>query len=190
MIRFYSMAILLAASFFLFSTETHAQRGRPGMRGTDRSNAERSITEQSNTKQSKEDPNTQPPARGFGRGARGGRGAPSAGSNGLQSRFGSSASRDGSNALFDALDTNKDGVISRDEIEEAVQAFAKLDENKDGKLSRKEMPERMQRMLDRGDSNKDGALDRDELKKMFEAFRQSASSVWDWQKRLSIRRTR
>ncbi len=43
-----------------------------------------------------------------------------------------------SNPLFDALDTNKDGEISAEELNNAVAALKKLDKNGDGKLSREE----------------------------------------------------
>ena len=42
-------------------------------------------------------------------------------------------------ALMDALDTNKDGKLSVDEIKAAPQALKKLDANKDGKLSAEEI---------------------------------------------------
>ena len=41
--------------------------------------------------------------------------------------------------LVGALDTNKDGTISADEIKNAPAALKKLDKNKDGKLSRDEL---------------------------------------------------
>jgi hypothetical protein len=40
--------------------------------------------------------------------------------------------------LFDAIDTNSDGLITIREMEDAMQAFARLDGNKDGKLSKEE----------------------------------------------------
>jgi len=42
-------------------------------------------------------------------------------------------------ALMDALDTNKDGKLSAEEIKAAPQALKKLDKNKDGKLSAEEI---------------------------------------------------
>jgi hypothetical protein len=42
-------------------------------------------------------------------------------------------------ALMEALDTNKDGKLSADEIKAAPQALKKLDKNKDGKLSAEEI---------------------------------------------------
>jgi hypothetical protein len=52
-------------------------------------------------------------------------------------------------------------LISVDDIVERLMA---LDKNKDGKITREELPERMQFLIDLGDTNKDGALDRDEIK--------------------------
>ncbi len=42
--------------------------------------------------------------------------------------------------LMRLFDTNKDGVISADEIKKASEVLAKMDKNKDGKLSPNEMP--------------------------------------------------
>src|SRR5258706_13961903 len=57
---------------------------------------------------------------------------------------GSSASgrTGGSAALFDRLDKNKDGFVTRDEARDATELqgrFAELDINNDGKISREEM---------------------------------------------------
>ena len=42
-----------------------------------------------------------------------------------------------------ALDTNKDGELSSDEIEHAAKALRALDKNNDGKITRDElMPQR------------------------------------------------
>jgi hypothetical protein len=48
----------------------------------------------------------------------------------------------GSAALFDRLDRNKDGFVSRDEARDATELqgrFAELDTDNDGKISRSEM---------------------------------------------------
>ena len=48
----------------------------------------------------------------------------------------------GSAALFDRLDTNKDGFVTRDEARDATELqgrFAELDTDNDGKISRSEM---------------------------------------------------
>lgn len=43
------------------------------------------------------------------------------------------------NPLIEALDTDHDGVISTEELKNAVQSLKKLDKNKDGKLTEEEM---------------------------------------------------
>ena len=43
------------------------------------------------------------------------------------------------NQLLIALDTDKDGEISEDELSEAVEALTKLDQNEDGKISKHEI---------------------------------------------------
>jgi len=47
--------------------------------------------------------------------------------------------------------------------EEMAQRLLAMDENKDGKLSKEEIPERLQSMLTRGDKNEDGSLDKEEI---------------------------
>lgn len=47
--------------------------------------------------------------------------------------------------------------------EEMVQRLLAMDENKDGQLSKEEIPERLQSMLTRGDKNEDGSLDKEEI---------------------------
>ena len=44
-----------------------------------------------------------------------------------------------------------------------VERLMAMDANKDGKLSKEELPERMQSMMTRGDKNEDGVLDREEI---------------------------
>ncbi len=41
----------------------------------------------------------------------------------------------GGSPMADALDTDKDGVISSEELKNAANALLKLDKNKDGKLT-------------------------------------------------------
>jgi Ca2+-binding EF-hand superfamily protein len=87
------------------------------------------------------------------------------------------------NPLFMALDTDRNGELSADEINNATASLKKLDRNKNGKLDMAELgpPARGQGgggrpgeggpgggdpvafMLDRHDSNKDGRLTKDEL---------------------------
>jgi Ca2+-binding EF-hand superfamily protein len=101
-----------------------------------------------------------------------------------------------------ALDLNKDGKLSDDELrppppvggpgpggrgpgagpgggpapstEEVVNRYLSLDANKDGKLSKDEIPERMQGLLTRADADGDGIVTKDELTRMTE--RQTAVS--------------
>jgi hypothetical protein len=51
-------------------------------------------------------------------------------------------------------------------VDDMVERIVALDKNKDGKLTRDELPERMHDLIARGDTNKDGALDKDEIKKL------------------------
>ena len=53
-----------------------------------------------------------------------------------------------------------------------VERIMAMDENKDGKLSKDELPERMQRMIERADMNEDGFLSQEELKQMSERMGQ------------------
>ncbi len=85
--------------------------------------------------------------------------------------------------LMMALDTNSDGVISEDEINNASTALRKLDKNGDGKLTEEELrpnfpegpggrreegpggpnPDEMVKQLLEFDKNGDGKLSKDEL---------------------------
>lgn len=47
--------------------------------------------------------------------------------------------------------------------EEMAHRLLAMDENKDGQLSKEEIPERLQSMLTRGDKNEDGSLDKEEI---------------------------
>jgi EF hand domain-containing protein len=76
--------------------------------------------------------------------------------------------------LFDRIDQNHDGFLTRDETrtamreraekrqERRVRGFETLDKNHDGQISREEWPRRME-VFDRLDSNHDGVLSREEL---------------------------
>jgi hypothetical protein len=55
------------------------------------------------------------------------------------------------------------GRLGADDVVERIMA---LDKNKDGKVTRDELPERMHDLIARGDTNKDGGLDKDEVKKL------------------------
>jgi hypothetical protein len=47
-----------------------------------------------------------------------------------------------------------------------VDRVLALDKNKDGKLTKDELPERMQTLIEKGDTNKDGALSKEEVTKL------------------------
>lgn len=69
--------------------------------------------------------------------------AASAGSDNIQiAQAATSQPQAGSAALFERLDRNKDGFVSRDEARDATELqgrFAELDKDNDGKISRGEM---------------------------------------------------
>jgi Ca2+-binding EF-hand superfamily protein len=72
---------------------------------------------------------------------------------------------------FDAIDANKDGQLSRDEMRAYHQAhrgegWAQLDADKDGTISRDEakVAPRLSSSFDALDVNKDGKLSRDEMR--------------------------
>jgi Ca2+-binding EF-hand superfamily protein len=81
---------------------------------------------------------------------------------------------------FDAIDSNKDGKLSKDELQAAHQAmrdkhhergeayFKAADKDGDGALSRQEAEaaarEKVARMFERLDTNKDGKLTQEELR--------------------------
>ena len=82
------------------------------------------------------------------------------------------------NLAFTALDTNKDGKISKEEFEANRPARIQLaDTNKDGKVSKKEYEkfvvkrakERADRMFARLDRNNDGKIDSDDTKMLADA---------------------
>lgn len=93
-------------------------------------------------------------------------------------------------AALTALDKNKDGKLTDDELrpnfggpgggppregaggrgggspEDMVARMLSLDANKDGKLTKDEIPERMQNIITRADADKDGTVTKEELTKM------------------------
>ena len=102
------------------------------------------------------------------------------------------------NPLADALDTNKDGEISAEEISAAVTSLKKLDKNSDGKLTRDELrPQFSGRpggsggpggpgggrglagFLERFDENKDGKITKDELPERAQALLDRADTNKD-----------
>jgi Ca2+-binding EF-hand superfamily protein len=75
---------------------------------------------------------------------------------------------------FDAVDSNKDGRLSRDELHahrvaKGGDGLARLDTNKDGSISRDEAKTapRLSANFDALDSNKDGLLSHDELRSVW-----------------------
>jgi len=68
-------------------------------------------------------------------------------------------------SAFQALDADKDGVISAAALTNAATSLKSLDRNGDGKLSRDELPERMQGLFDRADTDKNGVLTAGEIRK-------------------------
>lgn len=81
---------------------------------------------------------------------------------------------------LDAIDTNKDGNISKEEVQAAkAAAFAEIDTNQDGEISQTEMAahreakreemrlkmetERFSKMKEKLDTNKDGRITQDEF---------------------------
>ncbi|EQB30465.1 EF-hand domain-containing protein [Sphingobium ummariense] len=75
---------------------------------------------------------------------------------------------------FDKADTNRDGIVTRDEfLAYRDRNFGEMDRNKDGVVSPADFPrlarfrpqamDRLTQMLGRADSNGDGAISRQEL---------------------------
>ena len=74
---------------------------------------------------------------------------------------------------FEELDTNADGNLSKDEMQEGAKGpFTNADANADGKITKEEMvaaageraAKRFDKMVERHDADKDGALTLDEIK--------------------------
>ena len=82
--------------------------------------------------------------------------------------------------MFERLDANNDGVITKDEFKGPEQAFARMDANGDGKVTQEEATQaagqfreragrlmdpakRWEMMLERHDANQDGKLTKDEF---------------------------
>jgi len=83
----------------------------------------------------------------------------------------------GREAMFDRLDSNKDGFLTNDEAAKlpqrlGAQRFKALDKDGDGKLSRDEFPGRP-RVFDKLDTDKDGFLSREEAAKFPEVVDQA-----------------
>ena len=138
----YLFASAILACVSLSASDAFAQRGGRARGGAAQADSEsgqsigRRGRPSGGATQSQDSPAA--PAAGRGRGGRPGGGqSPSGGTGGQGGRFGAGAGG-ATNPLFAALDADSDGVITRAEMEDAIQAFARLDENKDGKLSKEE----------------------------------------------------
>jgi Ca2+-binding EF-hand superfamily protein len=92
--------------------------------------------------------------------------------------------------LFESFDTNHDGKVTQDEIDQAPQArFAKFDKNGDGKLSLEEyqalwldaMNRQMVRAFQALDVNGDGAVTKEEFVARFEYVVQRLDTNGDGQ---------
>ena len=105
-------------------------------------------------------------------------------------------------AALRALDKNRDGKLTLDEVrpamqggrgmegrggregeaaggdttEETVKTLMAFDANGDGKLQKSELPERMQAIFERGDANHDGVLTPDEIRAMARAQQPTGAS--------------
>ncbi len=104
-------------------------------------------------------------AGGQGGGDRGGRGGAGGGFGGERGGPGGFGGRPGgmmrSMPIMVALDKDKNGEISKEEIEGAVAALKTLDKNKDGKISMEEMmPDLSQMGGGRGEDGADGSAGR------------------------------
>lgn len=136
----FATAILVCVSFSV--SDAFAQRGGRARGGAAQAEDESGQSTGRRARRSggaaQSDDSPAAPSAGRGRGGRPGGGQSPAGSVGGQGgRFGTGAGG-ATNPLFAALDADGDGVITRAEMEDAIQAFARLDENKDGKLSKEE----------------------------------------------------
>ena len=107
-----------------------------------------------------------PGARG-GRGGEGGRlGGPGQGGPGDRGGFGGRGGFRPPNPVMEAIDTNKDGALSADELKNASKALAALDKNKDGKIDQEEMRPQFDRAQggrggsDRGQGDRPGGFRR------------------------------
>ena len=102
-----------------------------------------------------------------GRGGEGGRpGGPGQGGPGDRGGFGGRGGFRPTNPVMEAIDTNKDGALSADELKNASKALAALDKNKDGKIDQEEMRPQFDRAQsgrggsDRGQGDRPGGFRR------------------------------
>lgn len=66
-------------------------------------------------------------------------------------------------ARFDAVDKNKNGVLSKDELEGRAARMLHADANKDGAVTFAESQVQVQTWFQKMDANKDGVLSGDEV---------------------------
>lgn len=146
MLRYFFVTAILACVSFSAS-DTFAQRGGRARAGAAPAEDEKGQSTGKRGRPSdgatQNDDSPTAPSTGRGRGGRPG---------------GTSAAASGSapNSLFAALDADGNGVITRAEMEDAIQAFARLDENKDGKLSKEEAGATSGAMARRGGGSQGG----------------------------------
>ncbi len=102
-----------------------------------------------------------------GRGGEGGRpGGPGQGGPSDRGGFGGRGGFRPPNPVMEAIDTNKDGALSADELKNASKALAALDKNKDGKIDQVEMRPQFDRAQggrggsDRGQGDRPGGFRR------------------------------
>ena len=93
-------------------------------------------------------PNRPSSRPGEGRPGEGGRGQGGRGQGGFGGRGGFRPS----NPVMEAIDKNKDGTLTADELKNASKALAALDKNKDGKIDQEEM----RPQFDRGQGGREG----------------------------------
>ncbi len=85
---------------------------------------------------------------------------------------------------FDKIDANKDGFITKDELEKMKESIKerkknknkknieKMDKDNDGKISSGEAQGKIKKSFDKIDANKDGYITKDELEKIKEAIKE------------------
>ncbi|MBO0725225.1 MAG: EF-hand domain-containing protein [Blastocatellia bacterium] len=94
------------------------------------------------------------------------------------------------------MDTNNDGVISRDEWKGKPEGFDKIDKNGDGSLTREELEAAARRQagrFDQMDTNNDGRISRDEWKgppKRFDRLDVNGDGVLTKEEIRSVRQNR
>jgi Ca2+-binding EF-hand superfamily protein len=72
--------------------------------------------------------------------------------------------QEGAKQHFQALDKNKNGVLTKDELEGRGKRFLRADANKDGQVTLTEAQTKAREKFQKRDKNKDGVLTGEELK--------------------------